>query len=182
MTSSLIWFKLTSSLIWVKLDLLFHLTNFFCKFFTPSMGRMHSDGKGQSISMKPLSTIVPTYATKPFYEIKKDIIHHANKGMVPSAIGNMLRDQYGVGNAKDVLGMTILEFCKQNKCAPAIPEDLSSLISKSNSIRSHLRENRRDNDAKYRLNLVNSRLHRLVRYYKEKGALPGNWKPVFSIE
>lgn len=146
------------------------------------MARMHTAGRGQSISMKPLSTTVPTFMTKPVYEIKKDIIHHANKGMVPSAIGNLLRDQYGVGSAKDILGKTILEFCKENNCAPVIPEDLSSLIRKSNVIRLHLLTHRKDSDAKYRLNLINSRIHRLVRYYKEKSVLPGNWKPVFTAE
>ncbi|ELA40942.1 uncharacterized protein VICG_02031 [Vittaforma corneae ATCC 50505] len=146
------------------------------------MARMHTAGKGQSISMKPLSTTVPTFMTKPIYEIKKDIIQHANKGMVPSAIGNLLRDQYGVGNAKDILGKTILEFCKENNCAPIIPEDLNSLIRKSNVIRLHLLSHRKDNDAKYRLNLINSRVHRLVRYYKETSVLPGNWKPVFTAE
>lgn len=146
------------------------------------MARMHSSGKGQSISMKPLSTSVPTYLAKPIADIKKDIVQFANKGMMPSAIGNLLRDRYGVGNAKDILGRTILEFCRLNNCAPIIPEDLSALIEKSNTIRLHLTSYRKDNDAKYRLNLVNSRLHRLVRYYKEKGILPGNWKPVFNTE
>lgn len=146
------------------------------------MARMHSSGKGQSISMKPLSTTVPVFTTKPIYEIKKDIIHHANKGMVPSAIGNMLRDQYGVGSPQDILGKSLLQFCRENKCAPIIPEDLASLIEKSNSIRSHLLAHKKDNDAKYRLNLINSRLHRLIRYYKEKSVLPGNWKPVFNAE
>merc|ERR1712137_629728 len=102
------------------------------------MARMYSSGKGQSISMKPLATTVPTYLAKPISDIKKDIIQVANKGTVPSAIGNMLRDHYGVGNAKDILGMSLLEFCKQNSCAPIIPEDLASLIEKSNTIRAHL--------------------------------------------
>lgn len=146
------------------------------------MARMHSAGKGQSISMKPLATMIPTFMSKPIYEIKKDIIQFANKGMVPSAIGNLLRDEYGVGNAQDILGKPILQFCKENNCAPAIPEDLGALIEKSNSIRLHLVTHKKDNDAKYRLNLINSRLHRLIRYYKEKRALPGNWKPVFTAE
>lgn len=144
------------------------------------MARMHCSGKGRSSSMKPLTTTVPTNLAKPIAEIKKDIIFHANKGKTPSAIGNLLRDQYGVGNAKDILGVSILEFCKDNNCAPIIPEDLNSLIQKSNSIRSHLLANKKDMDAKYRLNLINSKLHRLIRYYKQKSVLPGNYKPVFA--
>lgn len=146
------------------------------------MARMHSGGKGQSMSMKPLTTSVPTYLAKPISEIKKDIINLSNKGAVPSEIGNLLRDSYSVGNAKDILGTGLLEFFKNNNCAPIIPEDLSSLIDKSNSIRIHLLTNKKDNDAKYRLNLINSRLHRLARYYKEKGVLPGDFKPVFNTK
>lgn len=146
------------------------------------MARMHCAGKGQSISMKPLSSTVPTFMLKPIYDIKKDILVHANKGMAPSAIGNLLRDQYGVGNAEDILGQSLLAFCRENNCAPIIPEDLNSLIEKSNSIRSHLVAHKKDSDAKYRLILINSRLHRLIRYYKEKSLLPGNWKPVFNTQ
>lgn len=143
------------------------------------MARMHSGGRGQSCSMKPLSTSVPTYMAKPIAEIKTDMIHLANKGIPASSIGNILRDQYGVGNARDILGCSILQFLTENKCAPVIPEDLAALVEKSKTIRHHLESNTRDNDAKYRLNLVNSRLHRVVRYYKEKNVLPGNWKPAF---
>jgi len=48
-------------------------------------------------------------------------------------------------------------------------------------IRLHLNQFKKDNDAKYRLILINSRLHRLVRYYKEKNILPGNWKPAVNL-
>lgn len=146
------------------------------------MARMHSSGKGQSMSMKPLTSTVPTFLVKPIPDIKKDVIQHANKGMVPSHIGNMLRDHYGVGNAKDILSCSILKFCKDNNCAPIIPEDLANLIERSNTIRAHLSMHKKDNDAKYRLNLINSRLHRLVRYYKTKNVLPGDYKPVFNIK
>ena len=44
------------------------------------------------------------------------------------------------------------------------------------SIRKHLERNRKDKDAKFRLILIESRIHRLARYYKTKGVLPPNWK------
>ena len=34
----------------------------------------------------------------------------------------------------------------------------------------------KDKDAKFRLILVESRIHRLARYYKTKGVLPPTWK------
>lgn len=47
--------------------------------------------------------------------------------------------------------------------APELPEDLYSLIKKAVAIRKHLERNRKDKDAKFRLILVESRIHRLAR-------------------
>lgn len=60
--------------------------------------------------------------------------------------------------------------------APEIPEDLYHLIKKAVSIRKHLERNRKDIDSKYRLILVESRIHRIARYYKVTRQLPPTWK------
>ena len=60
--------------------------------------------------------------------------------------------------------------------APEIPEDLYHLIKKAVAIRKHLERNRKDKDSKFRLILVESRIHRLARYYKTSGQLPAVWK------
>jgi len=60
--------------------------------------------------------------------------------------------------------------------APALPEDLYYLIKKAVNIRKHLERGRKDKDSKYRLILVESRIHRLARYYKTKRQLPPTWK------
>lgn len=60
--------------------------------------------------------------------------------------------------------------------APEIPEDLYHLIKKAVSVRKHLERNRKDKDSKYRLILIESRVHRLARYYKTHKQLPSVWK------
>jgi ribosomal protein S15P/S13E len=60
--------------------------------------------------------------------------------------------------------------------APEIPEDLYHLIKKAVAVRKHLERNRKDKDSKYRLILIESRIHRLSRYYKKSGMLPPVWK------
>jgi small subunit ribosomal protein S13e len=50
------------------------------------------------------------------------------------------------------------------------------LIKKAVSVRKHLERNRKDRDAKFRLILIESRIHRLARYYKTVGVLPPTWK------
>jgi small subunit ribosomal protein S13e len=59
---------------------------------------------------------------------------------------------------------------------PQIPEDLYHLIKKAVTIRKHLEKYRKDKDAKFRLILVESRVHRLARYYKTSKVLPPQWK------
>ena len=64
-----------------------------------------------------------------------------------------------------ITGNKILRILKSKGLAPDIPEDLYFLIKKAVSIRKHLEKNRKDRDAKFRLILVESRIHRLARYF-----------------
>jgi small subunit ribosomal protein S13e len=60
--------------------------------------------------------------------------------------------------------------------APELPEDLYHLIKKAVQVRKHLERNRKDKDSKFRLILIESKIHRLSRYYKTAGQLAPNWK------
>ena len=60
--------------------------------------------------------------------------------------------------------------------APAIPEDLWHLVKKAVAVRKHLEVNRKDKDSKFRLILIESRIHRLARYYKTKQQIPPTFK------
>ena len=44
------------------------------------------------------------------------------------------------------------------------------------SVRKHMERNRKDMDSKFRLILIESRIHRLARYYKLAKKLAPNWK------
>ena len=50
------------------------------------------------------------------------------------------------------------------------------LYDQAVAVRKHLERNRKDKDSKFRLILIESRIHRLSRYYKAVGALPPTWK------
>ena len=50
------------------------------------------------------------------------------------------------------------------------------LVAQAVSVRKHIEKNRRDKDSKFRLILIESRIHRLARYYKKDQVLPPNWK------
>jgi len=47
---------------------------------------------------------------------------------------------------------------------------------KAVAVRKHLERNRKDRDSKFRLILIESRIHRLSRYYKTVGVLPPTWR------
>ena len=90
--------------------------------------------------------------------------------------GVILRDSHGVAQVRFVTGNKILRILKSKGLAPDLPEDLYHLIKKAVAVRKHLERNRKDKDAKFRLILIESRIHRLARYYKTKRVLPPNWK------
>merc|ERR1712232_986101 len=97
-------------------------------------------------------------------------------GLSPSQIGVTLRDSFGIPQVSNVTGSKILRILKTNGLAPELPEDLYCLIKKAVSVRKHLDKFRQDKDAKFRLILIESRIHRIARYYKLVKALPPNWK------
>merc|ERR1711964_606123 len=104
------------------------------------------------------------------------ICKFSKKGLTPSKIGVKLRDQRGVAQVRSITGSKILRILRAKGLAPEIPEDLYHLIKKAVSVRKHLEKNRKDTDAKFRLILIESRIHRLARYYKTTRVLPPNWK------
>ena len=70
---------------------------------------------------------------------------------------------FSILQVRFITGNKILRILKGKGMAPALPEDCYYLIKKAVSIRKHLERNRKDKDAKFRLILVESRIHRLAR-------------------
>merc|ERR1719414_1865830 len=109
-------------------------------------------------------------------DVSDHICKLAKKGLTPSQIGVTLRDSFGVPQVKTITGNKILRILKISGLAPDLPEDLYYLIKKAVSIRKHLDRNRKDKDAKFRLILCESRIHRLARYYKRVRSLPSTFR------
>ncbi|CAK5089764.1 unnamed protein product [Meloidogyne enterolobii] len=156
------------------------------------MGRMHNPGKGISRSALPYRRSVPTWQKLTSQDVEEQIVKLARKGLRPSQIGVILRDSHGVAQVRRITGNKIVRILRSKGMAPEIPEDLYHLIKKAVSIRKHLERFRKDIDSKfvflmivlfyfsiifrYRLILVESRIHRLARYCKTKRMLPPTWK------
>jgi len=137
---------------------------------------MHSRGKGISDSALPYKRTPPSWLKVTSTEVCEHVCKLAKKGLTPSQIGVILRDSHGIAQVKNVTGNKIVRILKANGLAPQIPEDLYHLIKKAVAVRKHLEKNRKDKDSKFRLILIESRIHRLARYYKLRRVLPPSWK------
>ena len=140
------------------------------------MGRMYSPGKGISARCIPYKRTAPAWLKKSSYDLIHEIYKLAKKGLTPSQIGAELRDTQGVGLVKSVTGTKILRILKLAGMAPKIPEDLYFLMKRAVSVRKHLEKNKKDKDAKYHLILIESKIHRLARYYRGTKAIESSWK------
>jgi small subunit ribosomal protein S13e len=141
-----------------------------------NMGRMYGNGKGISASATPYKRSAPSWVKADDVQVREQICKMAKKGLAPSQIGVRLRDGDGIPQVKSVTGSKILRILKVAGLAPEIPEDLYQLIKKAVQMRKHLERNRKDKDSKFRLIMVESKIHRLARYYKRTKQLPVTWK------
>ena len=137
---------------------------------------MHSRDKGKSGSTKPDKKTDPIWISYGKKELELMVIKVFKEDNPPSKIGLILRDTYGIPSIKDLLGKSILQVLKDNDLAPELPEDLLSLIKRSVTLDKHIGENNQDKTAKRGSRLTQSKIGRLVKYYKKSGALPKTWK------
>ena len=142
------------------------------------MARMHTRRKGQSGSKRPSTILKPDWIDeeKNAEWVEEKVIELAKAGNTPSMIGTILRDQYGIPLVKTITGKNVLQILKENELTRRVPEDLRNLIIIATRIRRHLEENKKDFVSKRSLQLVESKIHRLSKYYRGRHVLPADWK------
>lgn len=140
------------------------------------MARMYSGKKGKHGSTKPVRKIAPSWLKYKPFEIEKIVAKMAKEGKSSAQIGTVLRDVYGIPDIKAVTGKKIMQIMKEQKVAPKLPEDLVFLIRRVIDLNKHLSQNNHDKTAKRGLQLTESKIRRLVKYYKKKKVLPKEWK------
>jgi small subunit ribosomal protein S15 len=109
-------------------------------------------------------------------EMESRIIELAKSGKSTSDIGMILRDQYAVPDVKIATGKKISQILESNNIKPEIPEDLRNLIRTALRIRKHLETNKKDLKNKRNLQLTESKIRRLTKYYTKEKRLPEGWK------
>ena len=132
--------------------------------------------KGKSRSRRPVSKRAPAWCKYSPEEVEAFVIKLAKDEVPPSRIGLFLRDQYGIPLVKPVVGKSINEILRDGNLKPPIPEDLNNLLSKANGLARHLSKNKADSVNKHSLELIVSKVRRLVKYYKNRHILPESWE------
>ena len=141
------------------------------------MARMHARRKGKSGSTKPVDRKShPDWSSLNPREVESHVIDLAKQGKNTAEIGMILRDQYAVPDVKIATGKSISKILKANNLKPEIPEDLRNLISTALSLRKHMEQNKKDLHNKRSLQLTESKIRRLAKYYINTNELPQDWK------
>ncbi|EHP88586.1 30S ribosomal protein S15 [Methanotorris formicicus] len=140
------------------------------------MARLHSDRRGSSGSKRPMRKEVPEWVTLKPEEVEELVVKLAKEGYQSAMIGMILRDNYGIPDVKLITGKKISKIMKENGIYPEVPEDLLNLMRRAVNLRNHLEQNPKDLHSKRGLQLIESKIRRLVKYYKEKGVLPMDWR------
>jgi len=146
----------------------------------PHMARLYSRSKGKAGSKKPLDAKKQPWVSYSNEEIEKLIVKLAKSGLTASQIGLNLRDRYGIPDVQVITSKKISQILKEHGALPKLPEDLISLIRREIDLAKHLETNKKDTSAQRGLILTESKIKRLVKYYKAHKMLPLTWE--FSRE
>lgn len=140
------------------------------------MARLHSRKKGKSGSTRPPRLEKPVWVERSAEEVENLVVKLARKGLSKSMIGIILRDSYGIPLVKVVSGKKISEILEAKEIESVLPEDLLNLVKKALNIRKHMETNHKDLQGKKGLQRTESKIFRLIKYYKKKSVLPIDFK------
>ena len=144
------------------------------------MARMHSRKRGKSGSTKPDKKEVPKWVRYKPAEIEKLIEKMGSKGLQSAEIGRVLRDVYGVPDSKIITGKKVSAVLKKTNTYGELPEDLFNLLKRAVRAKKHLEKNKKDIHSDHGYRLIESKIKRLVKYYKAKKVLDKTW--TYNIE
>ena len=139
------------------------------------MARMHSKGKGTSGSSKPNNDTAPSWSESDKETVEELILKYANEGHSSAKIGSLLRDMHAVPDVRLVMGERISQTLSRNNLDSTYPEDMMNLMRKALSLIDHLSGNKKDLHNRRQLELCESRLRRLAKYYVRTGRISSTW-------
>lgn len=139
------------------------------------MARMYSRKRGKSGSKKPLVLQKPKWVSYNKNEVERLIVKLKKDGYKTAMIGTILKDRYGIPNVKLIADKGISRILKENDVYGELPENLENLLRKAVNLRNHLEKNKKDSNSKHGLEITESKIRRLAKYYIKKNMLPKTW-------
>jgi len=100
----------------------------------------------------------------------------AKGGLSAAQVGQNLRDSFGVPSARAVTGQRLGTILAGAGVRPEIPDDLQALLKRVVHLQRHLEAHPKDLANRRGLNLMESRIRRLARYYRQRHRIPENWR------
>ncbi len=131
---------------------------------------MHTRRRGSSGSDNPAADEPPEWSDVDADAVEERVVELAEQGHDPSQIGLKLRDEGVKGtpvpDVKLATGKKVTEILEEHDAAPEIPEDLRNLFERAVRLREHMEENPQDAQNKRALQNTESKIRRLVNYYR----------------
>lgn len=137
---------------------------------------MHSRKRGSSGSTRPARLEKPTWVELSPEEVENEVVKLARRGHPKSMIGTIMRDSRGVPLVKLVTGKKLTQILGESEIQSPLPEDLANLVRKALNIRNHLETNHKDLEGRKGLLRTESKIYRLIKYYKKKKVLTPDFK------
>ena len=136
---------------------------------------MYSGSRGRASSTRPSVRKAPTWQKYTTTEIESLIVKLAKEGKSASQVGLQLRDVYGVPDVKAIIKKSVSAVLKEKHASSKLPEDLTALLRRVISLQKHMERNKQDMTAKRGVQLTESKIGRLVKYYKKSKVLADSW-------
>jgi small subunit ribosomal protein S15 len=109
-------------------------------------------------------------------EVEKLVQKFAKQGKLPSIIGMILRDEYGIPDVKKLTEKSITKIIEESNIKYTMPEELRALITKSLVLRKHIESHKHDPAGTRSLLKTEARIRAHIKYYKANKKLPQDWK------
>ncbi|MGI0070557.1 MAG: 30S ribosomal protein S15 [Thermoplasmata archaeon] len=137
---------------------------------------MHSGHKGRAGSHRPYPLTKPEWVTASSEEVVAQAVQLAKGGMGQAMVGQTLRDSYAVPLSRAITGKRLGALLRENGVKADLPDDLEALLKRVVHLQHHLQTHPKDLANRRGLNLMESRIRRLARYYRRRRRLPENWR------
>jgi small subunit ribosomal protein S15 len=140
------------------------------------MSRIHSGHKGRAGSHRPYPLTKPAWVTVSQEELVDQAAQLSKTGLSAAQVGLHLRDSLGVPSARAVTGKRLGTLLKEKGVQPEIPDDLQALLKRVVHLQRHLETHPKDLSNRRGLTLMESRIRRLARYYRQRKRIPETWR------